>query len=146
MLDLEWYDLILEMFQHFVKTISLKHQDNIFSSMGTIMSLIIGESVEISKELVSCLFQSVRKDKMESSVSFKLGEKVIHNCVENLKLLLVELVGNKTNEYSKFVVSLCQEKTDVDGAEAGGSQRAHGTSDKRYSDTLLPGKRSNWKL
>jgi hypothetical protein len=52
---LECDDLILEMFQHFFKTISLKHQENIFSSMETIMSLVIEEKEQISKELMSCL-------------------------------------------------------------------------------------------
>jgi hypothetical protein len=52
---LECDDLILEMFQHFFKIISLKHHENIFSSMETIMSLVIEGSEEISKELMSCL-------------------------------------------------------------------------------------------
>jgi hypothetical protein len=34
----------------------------------------------------------------------------------------------------KFVVSLCQEKTNAEGARAGGSQGAHDASDRRYSD------------
>ncbi|KAJ4752933.1 hypothetical protein LUZ62_087338 [Rhynchospora pubera] len=114
MLDLECDDLILEMFQHFLKTISLKHQDNIFSSMETIMSLVIEESEDISKDLVLCLLQSVRKDRMERlSVSYKLGEKVIRNCADKLKPSVMELIGDKTNEYSKFVVSLCQDMSDA---------------------------------
>ncbi|KAJ1700076.1 hypothetical protein LUZ63_008588 [Rhynchospora breviuscula] len=114
MLDLECDDLILEMFQHFLKTISLKHQDNIFSSMETIMSLVIEESEDISKDLVLCLLQSVRKDRMERlSVSYKLGEKVIRNCADKLKPLVMELIGDKTNEYSKFVLSLCQDMSDA---------------------------------
>lgn len=38
---------------------------------------------------------------------------MIRNCVDKLKPLLMELVGDKTNEYSKFVVSLCQETSDA---------------------------------
>jgi hypothetical protein len=117
MFDLECDNLILEVFQHFFKTINLKHQDNIFSSMETIMSLIIEESEEISKELVFCLLQSVRKDKMESSISFKLGEKVIHNCVEKLKSLLVELAGNTTNEYSSLLSPSVKRKQTLEELE-----------------------------
>ncbi|KAL0923001.1 hypothetical protein M5K25_007042 [Dendrobium thyrsiflorum] len=40
MLDLDFDDLILEMFQYFLKTITSKHSDTIFSSMETIMTLV----------------------------------------------------------------------------------------------------------
>ncbi|KAJ3679543.1 hypothetical protein LUZ60_017554 [Juncus effusus] len=114
MLDLECDDLILEMFRHFLKAISLKHQEHIFNSMETIMTLVIEESEEISSDLASILLNSVKKERKEMvPVSFKLGEKVIRNCAEKLKPALINATQDDLNSYSKFVVSLCQ-----DGSEA----------------------------
>ncbi|THU51436.1 hypothetical protein C4D60_Mb06t31030 [Musa balbisiana] len=50
MLDLECDTLILEMFRHFLKAIRPYHSEKIFSSMETIMTLVLEESEDISSE------------------------------------------------------------------------------------------------
>ncbi|XP_072990432.1 sister chromatid cohesion protein PDS5 homolog C-like isoform X3 [Typha latifolia] len=112
MLDLECDDLILDMFRHFLKTISLNHPENVFSSMETIMTLVIEESEDISPNLVSCLLDSVEKGNKLSSL--RLAEKVICNCAVKLKPTLMERLQDvPSNKYSKIVYSLCQENSDT---------------------------------
>ncbi|KAL0905038.1 hypothetical protein M5K25_027209 [Dendrobium thyrsiflorum] len=60
MLDLYCDDLILEMFKHFLKTIRSKHSDTVFSSMETIMTLVLKETESISAQLLSCLLDDVK--------------------------------------------------------------------------------------
>ncbi|XP_043807720.1 titin homolog isoform X3 [Manihot esculenta] len=61
MLDLECDALIIEMFQHFLNAIRDDHPENVFSSMETIMILVLEESEEISPELLSPLLASVKR-------------------------------------------------------------------------------------
>ncbi|XP_072971563.1 sister chromatid cohesion protein PDS5 homolog C-like isoform X2 [Typha angustifolia] len=112
MLDLECDDLILDMFRHFLKTISLNHPENVFSSMETIMTLVIEESEDISPNLVSCLLDSVEKGNKLSSL--RLAEKVICNCAVKLKPTLMERLQDvPLSKYSKIVYSLCHENSDA---------------------------------
>lgn len=62
MLDLECDKLITEMFQHFLKTIREDQDEIVFSSMATIMTLVLEESEEVSLELLTPLLASVKKD------------------------------------------------------------------------------------
>ncbi|KAL5980453.1 hypothetical protein ACLOJK_028361 [Asimina triloba] len=113
MLDLECDALILVMFQHFFRAIRDSHPDNVFSSMETIMTLVIEESEDISSELLSLILSSVKKeDKDVSRISCRLGEKVIANCAEKLKPYLMQEVQSvkiSLNDYSKVVASICEE-------------------------------------
>ncbi|KAL6216045.1 hypothetical protein ACLB2K_009272 [Fragaria x ananassa] len=117
MLDLECDALIVEMFQHFLKAIRDYHPENVFSSMETIMTLVIEESEDISSELLSPLLASVKNDDEDVlPISRKLGERVIESSAIKLKPHLaheVETHGIALGDYSKVVASICQE-TDGD--------------------------------
>ncbi|XP_068652012.1 sister chromatid cohesion protein PDS5 homolog C-like isoform X2 [Aristolochia californica] len=116
MLDLECDDLVLEMFQHFLKANRETLPENVFSSMETIMTLVLEESEDVSSDLLSCLLTSVRKEKQnDSPVAYKLGEKVISICASKLRPYLVQEVKSKgltVDNYTKVVASICQEASD----------------------------------
>ena len=77
-LDLECDALVVEMFQNLFKIIRSNHPLAVFSAMETIMTLIIDENEEISLDLLSSLFASVRKENRNvSHTSWKLGEQII---------------------------------------------------------------------
>ncbi|XP_073010567.1 sister chromatid cohesion protein PDS5 homolog C-like isoform X1 [Typha latifolia] len=117
MLDLECDNLILDMFRHFFKSISLSHPENVFSSMEIIMTLVIEESEEISSELVSCLLDSVKKENNEVRPHlFRLGGKVIRNCASKLQPILREFfqsADTHLNDYSRIITCLCQDSSDA---------------------------------
>ncbi|KAI5403849.1 hypothetical protein KIW84_051121 [Lathyrus oleraceus] len=116
MLDLECDGLILEMFQHFLKAIREHHPENVFSSMETIMTLVLEESEEISFDLLSPLLDSIKKDNEEvSPIARKLGERVLENCATKIKPYLVQAVrilGISVDDYSKVLASICQDTCD----------------------------------
>ena len=62
MLDLECDALVVEMFQSFLKIIRSNYPPVVLSAMETIMNLVIDESEDISLDLLSSLFASVRKE------------------------------------------------------------------------------------
>ncbi|XP_020576396.1 uncharacterized protein LOC110021984 [Phalaenopsis equestris] len=116
MLDLECDDLILDMFHHFLKTIRLKHSDTVFSSMETVMSLVIEESENISAKLLSCLLDNLKTDEKNIlSSAKKLAEKVLSNCASKLKPYLVEEFKGTSalSDYSKIVTVVCQGNLDT---------------------------------
>ncbi|KAK8916174.1 hypothetical protein KSP39_PZI023114 [Platanthera zijinensis] len=112
MLDLECDDLILQMFKHFLKSIRPDHSINVFSSMETIMSLVLEESENISEELLHCLLSSVHKSKKDvMPVACRLAETVISKCAMKLKpylLAAVNSTGICLGDYSDKVASICQ--------------------------------------
>lgn len=112
MLDLECDGLIAEMFQHFLKAIREDHSENVFSSMATIMTLVLEESEEVSLELLTPLLASVKKDNAEvTPVAKRLGETVFANCAAKLKPYLpqaVESLQISLNEYNKIVTSVLE--------------------------------------
>ncbi|KAL6899604.1 hypothetical protein ACP4OV_006262 [Aristida adscensionis] len=114
MLDLECDDLICDMFNHFLKTVSPGHTEAVISCMETIMKLVIEESEDVHPQIASCLLQNVRKEKKESSSpSFELAEKVIGMCREKLKpAFLQSLKDTSLDEYSEIVTSICGEGSD----------------------------------
>ena len=78
MLDLECDALVVEMFQSFLKVIRSNHAPAVLSAMETIMSLVINESKDISLDLLSSLFATVRKANQNvSPISWTLGEQII---------------------------------------------------------------------
>ncbi|GLT85252.1 hypothetical protein SLE2022_034460 [Rubroshorea leprosula] len=118
MLDLECDALIIEMFQHFLKSIRDYHPENVFQSMETIMTLVLEESEDISTELLSPLLASVKKDDEEVlPVARKLAEKVLESCATKLKPYLTQAVnklGISFDDYSEVVSSIChQESSDA---------------------------------
>ncbi|KAJ1429183.1 Armadillo-type fold [Sesbania bispinosa] len=116
MQDLECDDLIIEMFQHFLRTIRSNHPSNAIRSMESIMTLVLLESEEISPDLLRPLLDSVRKENQTiSPISWTLGEKVISNCAIKLKPYLkiaVESSGRALHEYAQIVISICQSQSE----------------------------------
>ncbi|KAJ0074916.1 hypothetical protein Patl1_34744 [Pistacia atlantica] len=112
MLDLECDTLIIEMFQHFLKFIRSNHPHAVFSSMETIMTLVIDESEDISWDLLSVLLSSVRKENQDvSPISWKLGEKVITNCAAKLKSSFMDALqsrGIALDQYAEIVSCICK--------------------------------------
>ncbi|GLT72796.1 hypothetical protein SLA2020_447000 [Shorea laevis] len=113
MLDLECDGLILEMFHNFLKAIRDYHPENVFSSMATIMTLVIEESEDISIELLTPILASVKKDNEEVlPLARKLAETVLESCATKVKPYLIQAVktlGISFDDYSKVVASICQE-------------------------------------
>ncbi|GFZ08299.1 hypothetical protein Acr_20g0001070 [Actinidia rufa] len=111
MLDLECDGLIVEMFQHFLKDIRDYHPDNVFSSMETIMTLVLEESEDISMELISPILASVKRDNQEIlPIARKLGERVFGNCAVKLKPCLkqaMKSLGFSLDDYSEVIASIC---------------------------------------
>ncbi|CAK9310357.1 unnamed protein product [Citrullus colocynthis] len=116
MLDLECDNLILEMFQNFLKLIRSNHPTAVFSAMEAIMTNVLDESEEISLDLLRPILASVRKENQEAaSISWKLGEKVMSNCATKLQPYLagaVQSLGASLNDYAPIVISICQNGTD----------------------------------
>ncbi|KAK2452858.1 nucleolar protein dao-5 [Trifolium repens] len=116
MLDLECDALILEMFQHFLKTIREHHPENVFSSMETIMILCLEESEDISLDLLSPILDSVKKDNEEVlPIARKLGERVLESCATRLKPYLeqaVDTLGISFDDYSDVLASACRDVSD----------------------------------
>ncbi|KAL0910609.1 hypothetical protein M5K25_021608 [Dendrobium thyrsiflorum] len=137
MLDLECDDLILHMFENFLKSIRTDHPINVFSSMETIMTLILEESEDISQELLSCLLSNVQKSKKGvMPVVRRLAEKVISNCYMRLKpyiVVAVQSIGTSLSDYSDIVASICQDSSGaLEKNEADGNK----LSEKAVSDEL----------
>ncbi|XP_014515842.2 uncharacterized protein LOC106773633 isoform X2 [Vigna radiata var. radiata] len=116
MLDLECNDLIIEMFQHFLRFIRSNHPCSAFHSMESIMTMILQESEQISPDLLRPLLDSVgNENRTVSPMSWTLGEKVIRNCTANLKPYLMKAVessGRALNEYAQIVTDICQNESE----------------------------------
>ncbi|CAI9759700.1 unnamed protein product [Fraxinus pennsylvanica] len=127
MLDLECDQMIIEMFQHFLKAIRDYHPENIFSSMETIMTLVFEESEDISPELLTILLASVKRNSEELlPVAIKLGERVFEKCGAKLKPYLTRIVKSlaiSLDDYSEVVASICKE---ADGPVGHSSDSTHG--------------------
>ncbi|KAI3902844.1 hypothetical protein MKW92_037523 [Papaver armeniacum] len=112
MLDLECDGLIIEMFQHFLKAIR-DNQHAIFSSMETIMVLVLEESEEISTELLCPLLTSVKKENQDVlPIAKRLAEEVLEKCAAKVKPYLMQAVlslSTSVHDYSKVVAAICQE-------------------------------------
>ncbi|XVF35666.1 hypothetical protein REPUB_Repub18cG0165800 [Reevesia pubescens] len=112
MLDLECDALIVDMFQHFLKAIRDYHGEAVFSSMVTIMTLVLEESEDISVELLSPILASVKRDNEEVlPVARRLVERVLEKSASKLKPYLtqaVENLGVSFDDYSSIVSSICQ--------------------------------------
>ncbi|KAL8153087.1 hypothetical protein V2J09_010847 [Rumex salicifolius] len=113
MLDLECDTLILEMFQHFLKSVTDNHPEKVISSMATIMTLVIEESEEISPELLSPILETLKKDNMNvDPAARRLGENVLKKCASKVKPYLVQaikILGVSLDDYSNAVATVCQE-------------------------------------
>ncbi|XP_075518268.1 sister chromatid cohesion protein PDS5 homolog C-like isoform X1 [Primulina tabacum] len=112
MLDLECDQMIIEMFQHFLKAIRVHHSEIIFASMETIMTLVIEESEDISSDLLNPILDTLKRNNKEVlPIAKKLAEKVIQNCAQKLRPYLTQaLKTSDTNfdDYSGVVASTCE--------------------------------------
>lgn len=115
MLDLECDDLILNTFDHFFSTISSTHQENVITSMETIMMFVIQESEPVHSDLASCLLRYLKKEKKDSlPASFMLAERIVGLCPEKLKPAFIELLqGTPLNDYSEAVALLVEGSSDA---------------------------------
>ncbi|KAH0469033.1 hypothetical protein IEQ34_002265 [Dendrobium chrysotoxum] len=97
------------MFQHFLKTIRSKHSNTVFSSIETIMTLVLEETESISAQLLSCLLDGVKV--VENNILHtvkKLAEKVLVNCSLRLKPYLAKLFngnGALLSDYNKIIAN-----------------------------------------
>ncbi|KAL5698902.1 hypothetical protein ACHQM5_029878 [Ranunculus cassubicifolius] len=144
MLDLECDGMILEMFQHFLKSIHDDHPANVFSSMETIMSLVLEESEEIPPELLYPLLNSVKKENQGVlPIARKLGEKVLENCSSKLKPYLMQAVkslGTSSKDYSKIVSSICQEAPDTTEHDADSVSGEHLADERSLTEEVASDK------
>ncbi|KAG0464367.1 hypothetical protein HPP92_020436 [Vanilla planifolia] len=135
MLDLECDDLILQMFKHFMKSIRQDHSVNVFSSMETIMTLVLEESEEISQELLICLLSNLQLSKKGvMPVAYRLAEKVVSNSAMKLKPCLpiaVQSMGAPLSDYSGIVASIIQESSTAPKVDD------HKLSERTDSDELV---------
>ncbi|KAG6409462.1 hypothetical protein SASPL_127502 [Salvia splendens] len=119
MLDLECDQMIVDMFQHFLKAIRSYHSASINTNMETIMTLVIEESEDISTDLLAPILATLRSNnKAASAIAKKLAERVIQNSADKLRPYLqqaVKSLGTSFNEYSEVVASVCRENTDTVG-------------------------------
>ncbi|XP_039130292.1 uncharacterized protein LOC120266707 [Dioscorea cayenensis subsp. rotundata] len=117
MLDLECDELILQMFHHFLRIIGSNDSENVFSSMETIMTLVIEESEDIPSGLLSCLLAPVKEDNKDVlPAARRLAEKVFINCGTKLRPYLldaVNLAGGCLSDYSDIVASVCHERSEA---------------------------------
>ncbi|KAI4376861.1 hypothetical protein MLD38_014571 [Melastoma candidum] len=136
MLDLECHSLILEMFQHFLKSVRDYHPKNVVESMVTIMTLIIEESEDVSPELLSCLLSCVRKDSKDVSPTAQaLVEMVLANCASILKPCFGELLqtlGSSLDDYNDPITSIFRD------ADAIGMNHQHSPEEHKVDKHVPP--------
>jgi hypothetical protein len=112
MLDLECDDLVLEMFQRFLKIIRPDHPQLVLVSMETIMITVIDESEEVPMDLLEILLTTVKKDSQDvSPAALTLVEKVLSSCTCKLQPCIMEALkssGTSLDMYSPVVSSICQ--------------------------------------
>ncbi|KAL8209991.1 hypothetical protein R6Q57_006723 [Mikania cordata] len=115
MLDLECDELIVKMFEHFLKSVRDYHIDSIFSSMENIMVLVLEESEEIPVEMLKPLLARVKKDQAEVlPVAQKLVEGVFLKSADKIKPYLLpalKSLGESLDLYMKVVTSVCEGTT-----------------------------------
>ncbi|KAL4570360.1 hypothetical protein LXL04_026012 [Taraxacum kok-saghyz] len=112
MLDLECEELIVEMFDHFLKSIREHHPEIVFSSMVDIMYLIFEESEDISVNMLKPLLFSIKNDNERAvPVARKLGEKVLQKTRDILKPFLIKtisILGDSLDNYSPVLAAICE--------------------------------------
>lgn len=117
LLDLECNVLIVEMFEHFLKSVRDHHPASIFSWMMNIMVLVLEESEDISIYMLKPLLASI-KNNTEGvlPVARKLGETVLQKSAAKLRPYLIEtlrILGDSLDNYSPVLASICEGTTDV---------------------------------
>ncbi|PNY12627.1 sister chromatid cohesion PDS5-like protein, partial [Trifolium pratense] len=134
MLNLECDALILEMFQNFLKTIREHHPENVFSSMKTIMVLVLEESDDISLDLLSPILDCLKKEnEVVLPIARKLGESVLESCATKVKPYLrkaVKKLGISLDDYSDALASVCTVLLEASESETVRSSEKRSSSSK----------------
>ncbi|XP_042007075.1 protein starmaker-like isoform X1 [Salvia splendens] len=119
MLDLECDQMIVDMFQHFLKAISDHLDEPIIANMETIMTLVIEESEDISPDLLAPILATLKKNNQDvTPKARKLAERVIKNSADKLRPYLrpaVTSLNTSFDEYSEVVASVCEKNTGTVG-------------------------------
>ncbi|KAL8469826.1 hypothetical protein ACS0TY_032618 [Phlomoides rotata] len=119
MLDLQCDQMIIEMFQHFLKAIREDHADVIFASMETIMTRVLEESEDISPELLAPILATLkRNNEAAMPITKKLAERVLQNVACKLRPYLrqaVKSLDTSLDDYSEVVSRVYGENTDTVG-------------------------------
>ncbi|GJY76234.1 sister chromatid cohesion protein PDS5-like protein isoform X1 [Tanacetum coccineum] len=115
MLDLECDGMIVEMFEHFLRSVRDYHRGVIYSSMENIMILVLEESEDISVEMLKPLLATVKKH-IEGvlPIAQKLGEEVLKKSAEKLKPYLMPALtalGDSLDSYTEIVTRVCEGTT-----------------------------------
>ncbi|KAK9059431.1 hypothetical protein SSX86_022051 [Deinandra increscens subsp. villosa] len=115
MLDLECDELIVKMFEHFLKSVRDYHASSIISSMENIMVLVIEESEEVSVELLKPLLATVIKNREGVlPVAHKLGKGVLLKSANKLKPYMIPALtslGESLDMYHEVVAAICEGTT-----------------------------------
>ncbi|XP_027339072.1 sister chromatid cohesion protein PDS5 homolog A-A [Abrus precatorius] len=86
MLDLECDDLVNEMFSTFFAVARDDHPESVLSSMQTIMVVLLEESEDVRKDLLSILLSTFGHDKRDiTAAARKLSMNVIQQCIGKLE-------------------------------------------------------------
>ncbi|GER51737.1 sister chromatid cohesion protein PDS5 homolog A [Striga asiatica] len=118
MLDLECDQMIIEMFQHFLKAIRDYHPEPIFASMETTMTLVLEESEDISADLLNPILSTLKKNEVVTlgmnvlPIAKKLAERVIESSADKLRPYLPQVVkslDSSVDDYGEVVASLCRD-------------------------------------
>ncbi|KAL2237373.1 UNVERIFIED_CONTAM: Sister chromatid cohesion protein PDS5 [Sesamum indicum] len=113
MLDLECDQMIIEMFQHFLKSIRVYHTEVIFASMETIMTLVVEESEDISPDLLNPILATLKSNnEAVMPIAKKLAERVIQNSADKLRPYLAQALKSldaSLDDYGEVVASVCRE-------------------------------------
>ncbi|KAL0291023.1 UNVERIFIED_CONTAM: Sister chromatid cohesion protein PDS5 [Sesamum angustifolium] len=113
MLDLECDQMIIEMFQHFLKSIRVYHAEVIFASMETIMTLVLEESEDISPDLLNPILATLkRNNEAVMPIAKKLAERVIQNSADKLRPYLEQALKSldaSLDDYGEVIASVCRE-------------------------------------
>ncbi|CAN1177240.1 Sister chromatid cohesion protein PDS5 homolog A [Linum perenne] len=108
MLDLECDDLIKKMFSTFFAVTRDDHQENVLTSMQTIMVVLIEESEEVNDDLLLVILSVLGRNKSDvSKAARKLAMNIIEQCAVKLeagiKQILVSLMSGD-NRLSDFQI------------------------------------------
>ncbi|CAH1420129.1 unnamed protein product [Lactuca virosa] len=110
MLDLKIDKLVVQLFRQFL-TVADFNPPVVVLEMEMIMSMIMKERDAPMAELVELLVMSVRNsNQIDLPVCWQLGEKVLKNCVAQLKSHLPDFVskmGIPLQDYSNMVAQIC---------------------------------------
>ncbi|KAG6493832.1 hypothetical protein ZIOFF_048835 [Zingiber officinale] len=139
MLDLECDALVLNMFRIFLRTIRPNHSESIFSSMETIMTVLLEESDYISQELLFCLLDAVKIDNKDTlPIARMLAERVITDCAPKLEPHLRKFAKPRNvflRKYSKVVASIVEGKSGFRGQQAINSANVEELANTKREDS-----------